>query len=195
MTLSTPTTAAGALPDFAQTAGTTGTIGGSYEYLTLGIATDAAGAAPAGYVATPTLDKVGGSAGGVLSQGLNPNTLAENKPDTWVKNSVNAGARQNFAYLGTDITVKANYLPTPTNAATGATPSGDLIQITGNNGASPYLPARLSPDEIQYAPIKAGASGKNMGAEDSFACTDGGSADTGAVTPFSSKTGNKAAKN
>merc|ERR1712159_619298 len=66
---------------------------------------------------------------------------------------------------------------------------------TDGTATKPFLPARLSPDEMQYAPVKAGDSGKNMGAEDSLACSDGGSSDTGADTVVSGKTGNKAAKN
>merc|ERR1712159_231717 len=69
------------------------------------------------------------------------------------------------------------------------------LDITTGIDAEPFLPARLSPEEIQYAPLKAGDSGKNMGAEDSFACSDGGSSDTGKDTPVSRKTGNKDAKN
>merc|ERR1711871_1482248 len=74
---------------------------------------------------------------------------------------------------------------------------GAAVQLEPAAGAdnTPIFPARFSPDEIQYAPIRAGASGKNMGAEDSFACSDGGSSDTGADTLVSGKTGNKAAKN
>merc|ERR1711871_1517193 len=74
---------------------------------------------------------------------------------------------------------------------------GAAVQLEPAAGAdnTPIFPARFSPDEIQYAPIRAGASGKNMGAEDSFACSDGGSSDTGADTLVSGKTGNKAAVN
>merc|ERR1712159_597564 len=69
------------------------------------------------------------------------------------------------------------------------------MDFTVGDNDEPYLPARLSPEEIQYAPLKAGNSGKNMGAENSFACSDGGSSDTGADTLVSGKTGNKAAVN
>merc|ERR1712159_581516 len=69
------------------------------------------------------------------------------------------------------------------------------LDITTGIDAEPFLPARLSAEEIQYAPLKAGNSGKNMGAENSFACSDGGSSDTGADTLVSGKTGNKAAVN
>merc|ERR1712159_153898 len=65
---------------------------------------------------------------------------------------------------------------------------------TGAGACLPYLPARLSPDSIQFAPIQAGASGKNMGGEDSFACSNGGDA-SGADTTLSGKTGNAAAVN
>merc|ERR1712159_539038 len=67
------------------------------------------------------------------------------------------------------------------------------VAVDGS-AASPYLPARLSPDSIQFAPIMAGANGKNMGGEDSFACTDGGN-DSGADNVLSGKTGNAAAVN
>merc|ERR1712159_30477 len=65
---------------------------------------------------------------------------------------------------------------------------------TGAGACLPYLPARLSPDEFQFSPVAAGANGKNMGGEDSFACSNGGDA-SGADTTLSGKTGNEAAKN
>merc|ERR1712159_512118 len=66
---------------------------------------------------------------------------------------------------------------------------------TDGTATKPFLPARPSNEEMQYAPVKAGDSGKNMGAEDSLACSDGGSSDTGADTLVSGKTSNKAAVN
>merc|ERR1719421_1386986 len=84
-------------------------------------------------------------------------------------------------------------MPTPTDGNGGQGPV-ELVPAAGADN-SPKFPARLSPEEMQYAPVKAGDSGKNMGAEDSFACSDGGSSDTGADTLVSGKTGNKAAKN
>merc|ERR1711968_241868 len=47
---------------------------------------------------------------------------------------------------------------------------------------------------VQFAPVRASANGKNMGGEDTFACTDGGN-DSGADNVLSGKTGNEAAKN
>ena len=143
-----------------------GSLGGGYQYGQLSDPVASAG-------------NYRGDSVAVLSQGLNPNTLAWNKPDTWVKDGVNFGARQNFAYLSSEVDVRANY--DFTGPAVGST-------------ISPFFPARLSPDDIQFAPIRAGASGANMGGEDSFACTDGGS-DTGADTILSGRTGNKAAEN
>merc|ERR1719482_245482 len=102
------------------------------------------------------------------------------------------GARQNFAYLSSEITVQANYLASPQKPPAGAAVA--LTAITTGAANNPFLPARLSPDEIQFAPIDAGLNGGNMGGEDSFACTDGGNA-SGADNVLSGKTGNKAAVN
>merc|ERR1712159_411385 len=156
-----------------------GSLGGAYLYQTLPAPTKAGGGA-----LDSNTDYSAGEAG-VLSQGLNPNTLAKNKPETSVKDGVNSGARQNFAYLSSEITRVATSAPTPI---------GQALEPADGTADLPYLPARLSPDEIQFAPIMAGANGKNMGGEDSFACSNGGDA-SGADTTLSGKTGNAAAVN
>merc|ERR1712159_99853 len=168
----------------------TGSVGGAYLYQTLPAPTKAGGAALAA-----NQDYSAGEAG-VRSQGLNPNTLAKNAPATWVSAAgVNSGARQNFAYLSSEITVQANGNPTPIGQITvNGNPANVPVIATTGTAASPYLPARLSPDAVQFAPIMAGTNGKNMGGEDSFACTNGGDA-SGADTTLSGKTGNAAAVN
>merc|ERR1712159_671839 len=171
---------AGGTTAYASTVGTAaGTVGGMAKYQTLRAPTNAAGAVLTNADYNAGLD-------GVKTQGLNPNTLAVNEAATWVKaGGVNYGARQNFAYLTSEITVKATHNPTPV---------GQAVETTNGAADRAFLYARLSPDEIQFAPIDAGLNGGNMGGEDSFACTDGGS-DTGADNTLSGKTGNKAAEN
>merc|ERR1711871_1106457 len=171
---------AGGTTAYASTVGTAaGTVGGMAKYQTLRAPTNAAGAVLTNADHDAGLD-------GVKTQGLNPNTLAVNEAATWVKaGGVNYGARQNFAYLTSEITVKATHNPTPV---------GQAVETTNGAADRAFLYARLSPDEIQFAPIDAGLNGGNMGGEDSFACTDGGS-DTGADNTLSGKTGNKAAEN
>merc|ERR1711871_937824 len=162
-----------------------GSIGGQYQYQTLGLPTRDGGVALG-------VNDYAATAEGVESQGLNPNTMATNKVETWVKAGVNSGARQNFAYLSSEITVIATSSPTPIgpDAANAAVPR---VPTTGA-ADFPFLPARLSPEDVQFAPVRASANGKNMGGEDTFACTDGGN-DSGADNVLSGKTGNEAAKN
>merc|ERR1719399_1891185 len=198
----TPTPAATGVATLPTSSGSTG---GAYVYGFLPKATTipkTGDPQDTQYQAELKLDKTGGSAGGVLSQGLNPNTIASNEANTWVTAAVNGeyrGARQNFAYLSAEITRQATALPTATgctgDASCTAPSVATPLDITTGIDAEPFLPARLSAEEIQYAPLKAGNSGKNMGAENSFACSDGGSSDTGADTLVSGKTGNKAAVN
>merc|ERR1719248_9604 len=194
-----------AAPGEATLPTSSGSTGGAYVYGILPKATTIPQTgAPQDplYQAELKLDETGGSAGGVLSQGLNPNTIASNEANTWVTAAVNGeyrGARQNFAYLSAEITRQATALPTATgctgDASCTAPSVATPLDITTGIDAEPLLPARLSNEEMQYAPLKAGNSGKNMGAENSFACSDGGSSDTGADTLVSGKTGNKAAVN
>merc|ERR1719248_220623 len=168
-----------------QTKSIAGSIGGQYQYQTLRAPT-----ADGGTVLNPANDYTAGITG-VQSQGLNPNTIATNNVDTWVKAGVNSGARQNFAYLSSEITAMASAAPTPVGPLT----AGNVPVVPATGAANgPFLPARLSPNDVQFAPVRASANGKNMGGEDTFACTDGGS-DSGADNVLSGKTGNEAAKN
>merc|ERR1719248_132131 len=168
-----------------QTKSIAGSIGGQYQYQTLRAPT-----ADGGTVLNPANDYTAGITG-VQSQGLNPNTIATNNVDTWVKAGVNSGARQNFAYLSSEITAMASAAPTPVGPLT----AGNVPVVPATGAANgPFLPARLSPNDVQFAPVRASANGKNMGGEDTFACTDGGN-DSGADNVLSGKTGNEAAKN
>merc|ERR1711871_215830 len=168
-----------------QTKSIAGSIGGQYQYQTLRAPT-----ADGGTVLNPANDYTAGITG-VQSQGLNPNTIATNNVDTWVKAGVNSGARQNFAYLSSEITAMASAAPTPVGPLT----AGNVPVVPATGAANgPFLPARLSPEDVQFAPVRASANGKNMGGEDTFACTDGGN-DSGADNVLSGKTGNEAAKN
>jgi len=90
----------------------------------------------------------------VQSVGPNPNTIATNTntnpfgaDGAWGTAGKFKGARQNFAYLSADITM----------ATTGADKD--------------Y--ARLATADHQFAPIRAGDSGNNMGGETSKACVTG----------------------
>jgi len=90
----------------------------------------------------------------VQSVGPNPNTIATNDANNpfgadgaWGTAGKFKGARQNFAYLSADITM----------ATTGADKD--------------Y--ARLATADHQFAPIRAGDSGNNMGGETSKACVTG----------------------
>jgi hypothetical protein len=116
----------------------------------------------------------------VRSQGPNPNTIAEysfrvlglRSGPNWkgLDGNMDYGARQFFAY--------------------------DTSELTVTNPIKPRNWARLATfgEQVQFGPIQAGPNGKNMGGEDSLACTDGGSS-SGGDNPSSAKTGNKAAKN
>ena len=146
-------------PAIATLAG--GTVGGQFNYQTFLV---------------PTL---GGAyntnAAGVLTQGVNPNTISV-EGQAWVAGGAaggaQRGARQGFAY--------------------------NVVDIVSQQGAAVANRdwARLATigDTVQFGPIQASPSGDNMGGEDSLACTDGGSS-TGSDNPNSAKTGNKAAKN
>merc|ERR1712182_25650 len=90
----------------------------------------------------------------VQSVGPNPNTIATNDANNpfgadgaWGTAGKFKGARQNYAYLSADITM----------ATAGANKD--------------Y--ARLATADHQFAPIRAGASGNNMGGETSKACVTG----------------------
>merc|ERR1719207_189221 len=90
----------------------------------------------------------------VQSVGPNPNTIATNDANNpfgadgaWGTAGKFKGARQNYAYLSADITM----------ATAGANKD--------------Y--ARLDTADHQFAPIRAGASGNNMGGETSKACVTG----------------------
>jgi len=113
---------------------------------------------------------------GVLTQGVNPNTVAR-VAATWVVGGAQRGAKQGFAYATADI-ISENDL----------TPVGGVVPNR--------VWSRLATfgDQVQFGPIQANPSGDNMGGEDSLACTDGGSSSGGDNTN-SAKTGNKAAKN
>merc|ERR1719321_1698718 len=167
-----------------QTKAIAGTIGGQYQYQTLRAPTQDAGTVLGVNDYSAGLD-------GVKTQGLNSNTIATNKENIWAALTVNSGARQNFAYLSSEITAMASAAPTPVGPV-----GGNAVPVVAATGAAdlPFLPARMSPDDVQFAPVRASANGKNMGGEDSFACTDGGNT-SGADNTLSGKTGNKAAVN
>merc|ERR1719420_502258 len=91
----------------------------------------------------------------VRSVGPNPNTIAtDDSPfgaeGAWGTAGAYKGARQNFAYLSADITM-----------------SGDVA------GGADALYARLATADHQFAPIRAGDSGNNMGGETNKACVTG----------------------
>jgi len=88
----------------------------------------------------------------VQSVGPNPNTIATNNSPfgaagAWGTAGKFKGARQNFAYLSADITM--------------------------NTGATKKSYARLATADHQFAPIRAGDSGNDMGGETSKACVTG----------------------
>ena len=146
-------------PAIATLAG--GTVGGQFNYQTFLV---------------PTL---GGAyntnAAGVLTQGVNPNTISV-EGQAWVAGGAaggaQRGARQGFAYATSDI-VSQNPLAF---------------------GARRWARLATFGEQVQFGPIQASPSGDNMGGEDSLACTEGGSS-SGGDNANSSKTGNKAAKN
>merc|ERR1719327_1546481 len=92
----------------------------------------------------------------VQSVGPNPNTIATNNSPfgaagAWGTAGKFKGARQNFAYLSADITMKT-------------------AVVSGN---TKNLYARLATADHQFAPIRAGDSGNDMGGETSKACVTG----------------------
>jgi hypothetical protein len=136
-----------------------GTVGGQFNYQQFADPTLAGAGA---YNTNPV---------GVLTQGVNPNTIAA-EAAAWVVGGAQQGARQGFAYA-----------------------TADIVSQTGVASANREW-ARMATfgDQVQFGPVQASPSGDNMGGEDSLACTDGGSS-SGADNANSAKTGNKAAKN
>jgi len=138
-----------------------GTVGGQFNYQTFNV---------------PTL---GGAyntnAAGVLTQGVNPNTISA-EAAAWVAGGVaggaQRGARQGFAYATADI----------------------VSQLAPASANREWARLATFGEQVQFGPVQASPSGSNMGGEDSLACTDGGSS-SGADNVNSAKTGNAAAKN